>query len=823
MKKTNRLFASILILFLSLSLACSLSGGKKEPTAAATEAKPGTSVSGEKPLSTATAPSQATAEPTEKPASQVKLGDIQRNEEGGFAFRTVPNYSLELAGGMAEMLAPGASSETGPVISIMAYETSPTTNEEVIAQFQGDDSVKIGESVPVTVNSIPGLLVDLEANAGGVEMQGQVVVVMITPTRQFLMVAGAPKDQWQELQPIFAAVMDSVEFFEPQASTPSLGIPQGWYVYSNANAVRDVTVYKGVAYAATLGGMVGWNLSSGYSMKYTTLDGMTHISSYSVTICDIPETRLIVGTLNGLSLYDPNTGLWDNRQITPDNSKLSGNRISALYCDQANNRLLIGYFGLGILDLNTGDFQRITKDQGLSWNAITDIAVSGKDIWVASGYNGISKISGDQITVYNEAGGMPSEKASAVAFDKNGALWIGTTKGLIKYSGGAWTLYTSDTTPGMISPIVDIETAADGTLWLVSAPFGVGKLVQFDPKSERCLASFDEASGKYILTLALDESGAPVYGTDGGVYRLNGGSFTPFILQSEQLATNFVDSFANDPSGFLWVGTDGGLHRLDPSNPDAAWETFKMGGENSPGGNWAKVILPLSDGTVWVVNWNGTLSRYRGGNWTVFKDYYSYDAIAVDDQGRIWLGDDSKSITVIDDDGNVLMTFSEAEGLPAADVRALLADGSVIWIGTSKGLAKYENGQMQTVLTKDTAGVLSPYIHKLALMADGSLLLGTLPGIMRFDGSQVTALLKNSDQGVNGSLTEIYVDQSGRIWAGTSGGLLYSDNGTAWVKLTTADGLPTNNITALIVDSYGTAWIGGGDSINGGGILRIVP
>ena len=99
---------------------------------------------------------------------------------------------------------------------------------------------------------------------------------------------------------------------------------------------------------------------------------MGHISANAVVYCEIPEPRILVGTLEGISIFDPASGVWEQRDLLPAEDYVSRAKIDRLYCDQANQRLLIGYSGLGILDLTSGNFRQITDKDGLLWNAVSD-------------------------------------------------------------------------------------------------------------------------------------------------------------------------------------------------------------------------------------------------------------------------------------------------------------------------------------------------------------------------------------------------------------------------------------------------------------------
>jgi ligand-binding sensor domain-containing protein len=619
-------------------------------------------------------------------------------------------------------------------------------------------------------------------------------------------------------------VLASIELFELVTPPAVSGLSPGMYHYTNANVVRDIVVYNEIAYAATLGGMVAWNLLSGYAMHYTPLDGMSHVSANSVTVCQIPETRVIVGTLSGLSYYDPSTGLWEKRDLFPAGSSVNTSKINRVYCDQANQRLLIGYSGLGVLDLLTGEFERYTQKEGLAWGEVTDITVFGKDIYIASGYKGIARISSGQVTTYTLENGMPNERAHSIQAAKDGTIWVGASTGIMSFLGGKWTLYGSNTTANLAN-INEIEIADDGKIWAATSPLGTGRVCLFNPKSGACDVEYKDAEFQPILALALDENGYPVYGTGKGLYAYDGEHAKAFKT-GEKLQTNYVDSFAVTSTGKLWVGTDGGVHVLDTADPSQIWDTYTKKTAPGMGGNWAKAIALGPDDTTWVAIINGEACRYQNGEWSTLTGLQSFNTIAVDNQGRAWFGDDGKGIVVLNSDGSSAMTFTVADGLPSDKIFALaIDDQDTVWIGTDIGLAKFERGALSVVLDKNNPRMINKHINNLVFAQDGSLIIGTLTGVMRLKGDQLETLIDFLKDGYsNARLTELAVAPNGRLWVGTNSGLLYSDNMISWTMLTTADGLLTNFISALAVDTYGAIWVGGGGSnFDGGGLLHIVP
>lgn len=208
----------------------------------------------ETPAATTVPPVQATPE--------VRLGAVQRVEEGGFSFLRVPDYDLDIFGGFVEMLAPGAEPYIGPSIVLFGDSRAAMTAEEMMEGFRSEEAAgdawqQMGDNQTVLIAGLPGLAADFSMLRGTVTFKGRVYVLVVTPMQQFVMLVGGPESAWAELEPLAEAVLASVEFFEPVTPTPTSFMEPGWYPYTNPNAARDVVVYDGLIYAAALGGEDG--------------------------------------------------------------------------------------------------------------------------------------------------------------------------------------------------------------------------------------------------------------------------------------------------------------------------------------------------------------------------------------------------------------------------------------------------------------------------------------------------------------------------------------------------------------------------------------
>jgi hypothetical protein len=218
----NRKFAPIVVLLILAltTLACGLGGQKASPTS----------------------PPAPTNTPEPPPTPEPELGEEYRSDEGGFAFKTIPDYAVEEFFGWVSMEAPGADPEVGPAILLMndVNEESITT-EQLFDDFVQDieTDVQVSEPQEVTVGGLPGLAADLNLTYEDTEAVGRVVFVAVPPTRSFSAIGVAPSERWDELAPLFEAVLASLTFFEPTSSvepTSEVGLIRQWAVTATASS-----------------------------------------------------------------------------------------------------------------------------------------------------------------------------------------------------------------------------------------------------------------------------------------------------------------------------------------------------------------------------------------------------------------------------------------------------------------------------------------------------------------------------------------------------------------------------------------------------------
>ncbi|MFN8471360.1 MAG: two-component regulator propeller domain-containing protein [Anaerolineae bacterium] len=302
-------------------------------------------------------------------------------------------------------------------------------------------------------------------------------------------------------------------------------------------------------------------------------------------------------------------------------------------------------------------------------------------------------------------------------------------------------------------------------------------------------------------------------GTDAGAAWWNGSRWSAITRASSggNLAGDRVQAFTYGPRLRVFFGTNAGLSTFCPNGHD-------------PNGQPA----PWSLGVPWTLPTASIQAATRVGNTHWFG--LATGALAMY-QGRSY---------------NHL--FTPADGLGAADVRALAGDqvSSRMWAGTWGGgvttlIGSTTVWNVGATFNTSNSGMGSNRVTALAVVPRPqqavTLWVGLAPdpsvgkpgGVSRYDetapaGAQWTTFTVESGALPSDDVRAVAVDKAGDIWVGTAGGLarcLAPCAGTGtWLRYTAATtegGLASDDVTGIAIAPDGTRWF---STI--GGVSRLV-
>ena len=456
------------------------------------------------------------------------------------------------------------------------------------------------------------------------------------------------------------------------------------------------------------------------------------------------------------------------------------------------------------------------------------------------------------LDLWTEREGLPQNFVSVLAQAPDGYLWMGGERGLVRFDGVRFTVFTPDNAPGLTSAwVTALWSDPDGTLWVGT---GGGGLVRY---REGAFTAFgaDEGLASPRVTVILRDSRSRLWvGTEGGGLHVQEADRFRRVGTEDGLLSDVIVSLAEGPSGILWVGTAGGLNALANDNVQA------FGPEQGVRETRISALLAEDDGTLWVGTSGGGLMEGRDGEFVEHRldDRLTgafVSSLHRDRQGALWIGTNGSGLfrhwegdtsvlttndglpsnlvwDVLEDrEGNLWLglnaaglvrlqdgifdTFGAPEGLSMDVALATLeaSDGS-LWVGTpGGGVNRIRDEQVTTFTTADGLG--HDIVLTVAEDTDGSIWVGTVAGgVSRIRGDQVETF-SEAEGLAGGQVTVTYIDGEGTLWLGTPGHGIQSWRPETGPERTwgVTDGLPNGFVTTMLEDARGRLWVGTRDGL----------
>ncbi len=273
------------------------------------------------------------------------------------------------------------------------------------------------------------------------------------------------------------------------------------------------------------------------------------------------------------------------------------------------------------------------------------------------------------------------------------------------------------------------------------------------------------------------------------------------VWQTENgLPANDVQAIVHARDGFLWLATRGGLVRFD----GVSFRVFDMVSTPVFGSDDLSALAEGPDGSLWIASRGAGLYRYLKRHLTSVPgpdpSHSDLRALALDFSGQLWAGGLGGLLRL---EGDQLEAV-ESPLLRGADVRALHVDaGDRLWIGTrGRGVLSHLDGRFETLDVADLSGR-----EVRAVLHDGSALwVGTGDGLLRISDGQVTAYGR-ADGLIDDRIDALHLDAAGSLWIGTDSGIARFREGR-FEGLELRSGIAADQVRTLLVDREGSLWVG---------------
>ena len=394
---------------------------------------------------------------------------------------------------------------------------------------------------------------------------------------------------------------------------------------------------------------------------------------------------------------------------------------------------------------------------------------------------------------YGTDDGLPSNWIHALHQSRDGYIWIGTHRGVVRFDGHRFAIFDTGNTPQLPSNDTrSLGESRDGTLWIGTTR----GLARHRPGRPGSFEDVTALAGFGVFAIHEDRSGTVWVGTAGGLWSGAGGM--DFRLMDGEVGV--VRAITEDDAGVIWAGSGRGLFRHEGGR------LVEVAGAQLPDTRGPNQVHPRSG--VWALHhddrglWVGTSFGLLLGR----GEHFEYQTEGID-RSRLHaiLRSRSGTLYVAGRSGLFRSTGSTGaafESLPSGEsVNCLLEDREGgLWLGHAGrwGLHRYQNGKTGALLTDRT--VLCVQEDR-----DAALWFGCDSGLVRLAGGTL------SEYGPADGLPDVLVRSIARgrgdvLWLGTRSGVARWSAG----RISTVDDPPDlvgMSVVAAHEDAGGALWL----------------
>jgi len=444
--------------------------------------------------------------------------------------------------------------------------------------------------------------------------------------------------------------------------------------------------------------------------------------------------------------------------------------------------------------------------------------------------------------------GLPQSSVIALVQTRDGYLWLGTTKGLVRFDGNSFTIFNEFNTPGLNSDqIVFLFEDSHTNLWVGTDTAGVAMVHDGQVQT---IAFGGKGHENRLVSASEDTNGAVwLYTADAQLARYDQGGLQQMRLFQVPAISRMM---AADQAGSIWISES----EASKTEKRAAVFAFRTGNfqppslpvqKSIPAGKIDYLLASRRGGVWWLLDgkiqrWQGTdtsgkatdLVAYPWGDATVTAatedaegnlivgtqgnglywftaggDYRHLSlgpdrssdfvlSLALDREGNLWVGTDGDGLKRVK-----RKLFTSPANLSPLPAQSVARDGvGGVWVAfNANGLAHW-----RTNAAPHFGVGLGDNAWSVLVDRRQTVWVGTRgEGLFQLQNGAFQSADEAGPLGAQ--IFALYEDSQGVIWAGTQNGLAAGD-GRTWKLYTTRDGLPENTVRAIAEGPAGNLWIG---------------
>jgi signal transduction histidine kinase/ligand-binding sensor domain-containing protein len=502
---------------------------------------------------------------------------------------------------------------------------------------------------------------------------------------------------------------------------------------------------------------------------------------------------LWLGTYHGLVRFDGVRSTVFDSGNTPG---LQNGSITSLF-ENSDGSLWIGHETGQLTRFSEGRFEPVKLGRAWPGGAVEAITTDeDRDLWLLNDTGVLFRLRDGQ-TATAPGGASPTRKAALVR-SPTGKPWIVCSGQVATLEHGAVVrcqIEGSDSS----DYFERVLPARDGGLWML----GNQRLRKWRDGRWLSEVTGGPATAGAVSVLLETRSGALLAGTlRDGLYVFNPEGEILHFSRTNGLSHDWVRALCEDLEGNIWLGTAAGLDGL------RARKVQMLSASDDFQGCGVLSFSVTGDDSAWVGTEGAGLYRYEGGRWSSFTETSGLSNLFVwsvleTREKDLFVGTWGGGLVV--KRGEHFESPGDLSKISAPVVSLYQAKKGALWIGTTIGLYRYEQGKLAWFAGKDRLAF--PDIRAITESADGTIWVGMSGGgLGALRGDTIRQMRKQDGLGSD-FVISLYADQDGTIWVGTSDHGLTRFKNSKFASINTEQGLPNNIICHIVDDGAGNLWL----------------
>lgn len=303
---------------------------------------------------------------------------------------------------------------------------------------------------------------------------------------------------------------------------------------------------------------------------------------------------------------------------------------------------------------------------------------SGGALWLAVADSGLLHLHEGRVDTFTMAQGLSGNNILALFEDRQGNVWVSTTRGLDQFRPLA--AVPQARTHGLTGRARSVFSARDGSMWAgtTTGLYERNRSGVWERRSPEASSLFEDRRGRIWTT------------SRSGLGYFDGGRF----VAATSIPAGPVDAIAEDSKGTIWVAHRGaGLFRLPPDGTvkHTPWANVGVSARVS-----TMTVDPIND-SLWLGMWSGAVVNVHEGQIRTLPELPDASSsprinqLRAESNGTLWIANVAGLTRIRGDHVSRLDTRS---GLPCDHVFWTLVDAHSVWISAPCGLMRVDRAEI---------------------------------------------------------------------------------------------------------------------------------